>query len=79
MKRGLTSDLWIGIRKDEWIDHSNETNYYWKPGEPNNHFGDEEDCGTIFRGSEEYRANDDSCKREYFGICEKQLRSPYQG
>ena len=78
MKRGLTSDLWVGINKDKWIDHSNETNYNWKSGEPNN-YSSIEDCGTIYRGLEEYRANDDSCEKEYFGICEKQLRSPYEG
>ncbi|XP_034466760.1 macrophage mannose receptor 1 isoform X2 [Hippoglossus hippoglossus] len=61
--------VWIGLFKDpwEWLDGSNSSFRYWKPGQPN--YQKDQDCtAAIFR--DEGQWNDRKCRQQFKFICQ---------
>ncbi|XP_028459640.1 CD209 antigen-like protein E [Perca flavescens] len=70
---------WIGLTDREtkgmwkWVDGTPLTKSYWKPGEPNNFEGKNEDCVEIRFHDLENSWNDIPCGDQNFWICEKRI------
>uniref|UniRef100_A0A3Q3X743 C-type lectin domain-containing protein n=1 Tax=Mola mola TaxID=94237 RepID=A0A3Q3X743_MOLML len=73
------TNTWIGLSMSQnektwkWVDGTPLIHSYWKPGEPNNYNGINEDCVELQSRSLKKHWNDLFCGHSLFWICEKKI------